>query len=189
MTAVTERSDEQLLTDFLGGRQEAFDELMRRHEPRIFALAFRMTGNRADALDATQDTFVAAFRQAHSFRKDAAFGTWLFRVGINACKDFLRKRNRHPLEGADQLDNTAAPGDVERTVTLRIDVVRALQSLPEEYREAVCMHDLGGIPYDEIARISGAPIGTIKSRISRGRRRLAELLELPTVATTSKDET
>lgn len=188
MTEVSDRPDELLLDDFLTGKQEAFDELMRRHEARIFALAFRMTGSRADALDATQDTFVAVFRQAHSFKKDAAFGTWLFRIGINACKDFLRKRNRHPWEGAEQLENTAALGDVERAASLRIDVVRALQSLPEEYREAVCMHDLGGIPYDEIAQLSGAPIGTVKSRISRGRRRLAELLELPAVTTTSKDE-
>lgn len=189
MTELSKGTDEQLLDDFLGGNQGAFDELMRRHEGRIFALAFRMTGSRADALDATQDTFVAAFRQAHAFRKDAAFGTWLFRIGINACKDFLRKRNRHPWEGPEQLEHKAAPGDVERTASLRIDVVRALQSLPEEYREAVCMHDLGGIPYDEIARLSETPIGTVKSRISRGRRRLAELLELPAVTTTSKDET
>jgi RNA polymerase sigma-70 factor (ECF subfamily) len=189
VSAVSARPDEHLLEEFLKGDQGAFTELMRRHEARIFALAFRMTGNRADALDATQDTFVAAFRQAHSFRKDAAFGTWLFRVGINICKDFLRKRNRHPWDGPDQLDTNAAPGDVEGTVTLRLDIVRALQSLPEEYREAVCMHDLGGIPYEEIARLTGAPIGTVKSRISRGRRRLAELLELPTPADTSKDET
>ncbi|HYI46357.1 MAG TPA: sigma-70 family RNA polymerase sigma factor [Actinomycetota bacterium] len=189
MREASDRSDDLLLDDFLTGEQEAFDELMRRHEARIFALAFRMTGSRADALDATQDTFVAAFRQAHKFRKDAAFGTWLFRIGINACKDFLRKRNRHPWEGDEQLEHTAAPGDVERTASLRVDIVRALEALPEEYREAVCMHDLGGIPYEEIARLSGAPVGTIKSRISRGRRRLAELLELPAATTTSKDET
>lgn len=182
-----DRSDDALVDDFVGGDQEAFDELMRRHESRIFALAFKMTGSRADALDATQDTFVSAFRQLPSFRKDAAFGTWLYRVGINVCKDFLRKRNRHPWEGDEKLESTPAPGDVERGAVARIDVVRALQALPEEYREAVCMHDLGGIPYEEIARLTATRIGTVKSRISRGRRRLAELLELPSVSTTSKD--
>jgi RNA polymerase sigma-70 factor (ECF subfamily) len=182
------RADERLLSDFLAGDRRAFDELVARHEDRLFALALRMTGNRADALDATQDAFVAAFRRAGSFRGDAAFGTWLYRIGINAAQDLLRKRGREHAEPLDEPSGSQpeAPDRVDETIVARVDVGRALASLPEEYREAVVMHDLGGVPYEEIAQLTGAPMGTVKSRISRGRRRLAELLEHPAPPTPSK---
>jgi len=187
---VEHRSDEDLLRSFVDGNESSFTELMHRHEDRIFALAFRMTGDRGDALDATQETFVTAFRQAPQFRFDSAFGTWLYRVGINACHDLLRKRKRWTLRSEDddeQEPDLAGPA-VEDSVVLRLDLTRALAELPSEYREAVVMHDIGGVPYDEIARITEARIGTVKSRISRGRRRLAELLEHPTPPGGSKEQ-
>lgn len=185
------RSDEDLLRSFVAGNESSFTELMQRHEDRIFGLAYRMTGDRGDALDATQETFVTAFRQAPSFRFDSAFGTWLYRVGINACHDVLRKRKRWTLRTEEEdeerePDRAAAP--LDDSVVLRLDLTRALAQLPAEYREAVVMHDIGGVPYEEIARITDARIGTVKSRISRGRRRLAELLEHPTPPTGSKEE-
>jgi RNA polymerase sigma-70 factor (ECF subfamily) len=180
-------SDEQLLRQAAGGDQGSFSALVRRHEDRVFGIAIRITGDRADALDATQDTFVAVFRQAGSFRGDAAFTTWLYRVAVNACRDLLRKRRRLP-EPSEELPERSSPGiGVEDAVNLRLDLAQALAQLPEDYREAVLMHDLGAIPYEEIARITGAALGTVKSRISRGRRRLAELLEQPGRAETSKD--
>ncbi len=180
-------SDELLLQRAAGGDQAAFSALVRRHEDRVFGIAIRITGDRADALDATQDTFVAVFRQAGSFRGDAAFTTWLYRVAVNACRDLLRKRRRLP-EPAEELPERGNPGiGVEDAVNLRLDLAQALARLPEDYREAVLMHDLGAIPYDEIARITGAALGTVKSRISRGRRRLAELLEQPGHPEASKD--
>lgn len=184
------RSDEDLLRSFLAGNESSFTELMRRHEDRIFAMAFRMTGDRGDALDATQETFVTAFRQASQFRFDSSFGTWLYRVGINACHDLLRKRKRWTLRSEDddeQEPDRTGPG-LDESVALRLDLTRALAELPSEYREAVVMHDIGGVPYDEIARITDARIGTVKSRISRGRRRLAELLEQPTPPDGSKEQ-
>jgi RNA polymerase sigma-70 factor (ECF subfamily) len=173
------RSDEALLSAFVGGERSAFEELVRRHEDRLFGLALRMTGNRSDALDATQDAFVAAFRRAASFRGDAAFGTWLYRIAINASQDLLRKRSRDVVTDTEDTDLPARGSDerVEDAVAARVDLARALAALPEEYREAVVMHDLGGVPYEEIAQLTGTPMGTVKSRISRGRRRLAELLE------------
>lgn len=187
--AAEPRSDEDLLRSFLAGSQGSFTELMQRHEDRIFALAYRMTGDRADALDATQETFVTAFRQAPSFRFDAAFGTWLYRVGINTCHDLLRKRKRWTLQNEDETgpepDRALAP--IDEAVMLRLDLTRALAQLPAEYREAVVMHDIGGVPYEEIAQLTDARIGTVKSRISRGRRRLAELLEHTAPAEGSKE--
>jgi RNA polymerase sigma-70 factor (ECF subfamily) len=182
-------SDEELLDRFVAGDRDAFSILVGRHEDKLFALALRMTGNRSDALDATQDAFVAAFRRAASFRGDAAFGTWLYRIAINASQDLLRKRSRETTQdlegGPTDAGVIASPERLEEAVAARVDLARAFARLPEEYREAVGLHDLGGVPYEEIARITGAKIGTVKSRISRGRRRLAELLEHPRAAGTS----
>lgn len=180
-------SDEELLERAAGGDQDAFSTLVRRHEDRVFGIAIRIVGDRADALDATQDTFVAVFRQAGSFRAEAAFTTWLYRVTVNACRDVLRKRRRLP-EPADELPERSDPRPgTEETVGMRLDLARALAQLGDDYREAVLMHDLGAIPYEEIAALTGAALGTVKSRISRGRRRLAELLEQPARAESSKE--
>jgi RNA polymerase sigma-70 factor, ECF subfamily len=185
-------TDEELVERFTAGAAaatDAFTLLMRRHEDRIFALALRMTGNRADALDATQDTFVQVFKKADRFRGESAFGTWLFRVGINTCNDLLRKRKRRPQpeeELPEDTDTSSVPG-VEEVATARVDISRALAALPPAYRDAVAMHDLGGLPYEDIAALTEVGVGTVKSRISRGRRRLAVLLEQPKGASTSKD--
>ncbi|MFN2586607.1 MAG: RNA polymerase sigma factor [Actinomycetota bacterium] len=184
-------ADEELLRRAAARDEGAFTELVRRHEDRVFGIAVRMTRDRADALDATQDTFVAVYRQAGTFRGDAAFTTWLYRVAVNATRDLLRKRRRAP-EPVDEVPERGVPsgeaGNPEDTVSLRLDLARALAELPDEYREAVLMHDLGAIPYEEIAKITGAALGTVKSRISRGRRRLAALMEQPAGTGTSKGE-
>jgi RNA polymerase sigma-70 factor (ECF subfamily) len=183
------RTDDELLEQFKRGDEAAFSSLVRRHEGRIFGLAMRMLGERADALDATQDTFVAAFRRAEDFRGESSFATWLYRIGINSCKDLLRKKQRAPAPTEEVGEGPANPSSVEDTVTTRLDLAGALARLSEEYREAVCMHDLGGIRYEEIAALTGVSIGTVKSRISRGRRRLAELLEHPGGPPASKEAT
>ncbi len=182
-----EPTDEELLRRFIGGDERAFTELMERHEDRIFALAYRMTGGRADAMEATQETFIAAFRRANSFRAEASFGTWLYRIGINTCKDLLRKRRDIPTEDLDAIRQEPQVTAMEESAAVRLDVSRALARLPEDYREAVTMHDLGGVPYDEIARLTRVPIGTVKSRISRGRRMLAQALEQADPRESSKD--
>jgi RNA polymerase sigma-70 factor, ECF subfamily len=180
-------SDERLLERFVSGDRRSFDELVRRHEDRIFAVALRITGNRADALDATQNTFIALFRRAGSFRGDARVSTWLYSIATNACRDVLRANRRAP-EPSDELTAVEEIADVERAASVRVDVARALHALPHEYREAVVLHDLGGVPYDEIAALTGVPLGTVKSRISRGRAQLGRLLEHTVEATPSKEE-
>jgi len=184
-------TDQELVARSVAGEQAAFTQLMRRHEDRIFSLALKMTGDRADALDATQDTFIAAYRQLPRFRGDSAFSTWVYRIGINACKDLLRRRNRHAF-ASEEDDLVATVPDrgprIDEGVALRMDLAAALRSLPDDYREAVCLHDIGGTPYEEIAVLTGVAVGTVKSRISRGRRRLAELLEHPASLAASKEE-
>ena len=183
--------DAELLARASEGNAEAFGLLMKKHEDRLFGLALRILGNRSDALDATQDAFIAAFRQAGSFRGDAAVGTWLYRIGANACKDLLRKKKRWTTQDNETLEtmHRDTARSIESSVTDRLVIRDALAQLPDEYRDAVVLHDLGGITYEEIARITETQIGTVKSRISRGRRRLAELLEHPTGPEPSKEVT
>jgi RNA polymerase sigma-70 factor, ECF subfamily len=182
-------SDGSLLDAFLAGDERAFAELVRRHEDRIFALALRITGDRGDALEATQETFITLWRRAATFERRAELGTWLYRVGMNAARDVLRRRKRFPLLVTEEqsFDRPDTRTDVEAAVSTRIDVGRALAALPPEYAEAVAMHDLGAIPYEEIAAITGVALGTVKSRISRGRRLLAAGLEHEGSTATSKD--
>lgn len=172
----TEATDDELVDRLLRGDERAFTALVGRHEGRVYALAFRMLGERQDALDATQEAFLSAFRQIHRFRRDAAFSTWLYRIAVNASHDVLRKRKRLVVvEEVDVPDEHAeSPDD---SAVRRIDLRRALAALPPEYREAVVLHDLGGVPYEEIARLTSTALGTVKSRISRGRKQLASSLE------------
>lgn len=187
--ALEDLDDHALLRRFVSGDEDAFVALVRRHEDRIFALAFRVTGDREDALEATQETFVSLFRRAGSFKGEAEVGTWLFRIGINASRDVLRRRRRHPPtdEAPEEgVEDPRPPARVEESAVRRLDIARALEKVPPEYREAVVMHDLGGIPYEEIAGLTGVALGTVKSRISRGRRLLGQLLEPPSPGSASK---
>jgi RNA polymerase sigma-70 factor, ECF subfamily len=186
-TEIGQASDEALLRRFVGGEDAAFSELMRRHEDRVFAMAYRITGDRGEALDATQEAFIALFRRARSFRGDSAFSTWLYRIGMNAAYDVVRKR-RPTVEANPDLTRDTASAGMEEAAGIRSDVADALAALPSAYREAVVMHDLGGIPYEDIATLTKVSLGTVKSRISRGRRALAELLEPSYRPETSKDQ-
>jgi len=171
-------SDQELLDRILSGDKSAFDELMRRHEDRVFGLCLRMLGNREDALDTTQETFITVYRKAHQFSGRSAFGTWLYRVAVNTCYDHLRKTKRRrtvPMpESSDPPD--LASQDEFGAAELRPDVSRALASLQPEFRAAVMLVDLEDLSLEETAAVLKVPIGTVKSRVFRGRRLLAETL-------------
>ncbi|GAC1368980.1 MAG: RNA polymerase sigma factor SigM [Actinomycetota bacterium] len=164
-------SDEDLLSRFVSdGASDAVDVLLRRHQGRVFGLAYRILANRADALDATQDVFVTVFRKAGSFRHQSAFTTWLYRLTVNACTDLGRRRSRLP----DPAENVDVPvADAVGAMVNRLDVQAALRALPLEQRTAVIMRDLYGATYEEIAQATQVAVGTVKSRIARGRGALA----------------
>lgn len=167
-------SDEELVRAFVTeDDRDALEVLLRRHETRVYGLAFRLLGNRADALDATQDAFLNLFRKAHSFKGEAAFATWLHRLAINACRDLGRKRSRAP-EPVQQVE--AAVADALGRADDRMLVESALARLPEEQRTVTILRDLQGHSYQEISEITGVPVGTVKSRIARARMALAGLL-------------
>ncbi|HEY4938078.1 MAG TPA: sigma-70 family RNA polymerase sigma factor [Actinomycetota bacterium] len=163
--------DEELVRRFVSdGSSDAVDVLLRRHQDRVLGLAYRILGNRADALDASQEVFVAVFRKAASFRHQSAFTTWLYRLTVNACNDHARRRSRLP-QPAEAVD-VASPDAVGRADD-RLVIAGAMRKLPLEQRTAVIMRDLLGLSYDEIAQATDTAVGTVKSRISRGRAALA----------------
>lgn len=176
-------SDEELVRRYLKGDGDAFSSLVKRHETRVYNVCLRILGNREDARDATQEAFLTAIRKISQFRGDAAFTTWLHRVAVNACYDALRKRKRQPMlhlvaEGDRQ--GEAEPGppepDPADAVAAGMDVARALSKVPEDYRIALVLADVQDLPYEEIARVLDVPLGTVKSRVHRGRIALARAL-------------
>jgi RNA polymerase sigma-70 factor, ECF subfamily len=184
------RSDAELLAAHVAGDPEAFAELFARHRDRLWAVALRTTGNPHDAADGLQDGLVAAFRRADSFRGDAAVTTWLHRVVVNACLDRLRAAKVRRADALpDDLDDHAGRGS-SYTSTSPVDdpeqaaitderrraVLEALATLPAEQRAALVLVDMEGYPVAEVARMLECAEGTVKSRCSRGRERLARLL-------------
>ena len=183
-----ERTDAELLHAHVQGDAEAFGVLFGRHRDRLWAVAVRTMGNPDDAADGLQDGLVAAYRRAGSFRGDAQVTTWLHRVVVNACLDRLRAekvRRTGPLpddledrgdRGAAATSGPADPAEESVAAERRRLVLAALSRLPAEQRAALVLVDMEGYPVAEAARILGCATGTVKSRCSRGRRRLARTL-------------
>jgi len=155
-----------------------------RHSPRVYNVALRMLGDADEARDATQDAFLTVVRKAKQFRGDAAFSTWLHRIAVNACYDILRKRRRQPMlrrvdDEGDPLPEIGPPvADHADATAGSVDASRALQEIPDEYRIVLILADVQDLPYDEIARTLDVPIGTVKSRVHRGRVALARVMGL-----------
>jgi RNA polymerase sigma-70 factor (ECF subfamily) len=174
-TKLEEASDRDLVAAHLAGDGgAAYTVLYRRHRDRVFAVCLGLTGDQDRAADVTQEVFVRLVTRLGSFDGRAAFTTWLHRVTVNACYDDLRRHRPIPVEdpSAEGDRSGVAPPDV----AARLDLLAALQSLGEDQRTAVVLHDVEGFEYHEIAEVTGVPIGTVKSRIARGRLRLASIL-------------
>jgi RNA polymerase sigma-70 factor (ECF subfamily) len=172
-------SDEVLAEAAAGGDRTALETLLARHLDRIHAICRRVTGHPEDALDATQEALVAVTRGIGRYDARARFTTWLYRVATNAALDEVRRRGRRPLPTADvpNLPSTrAGGGSPEAVVTARLDVDAALAGLPADFRAAVVLRDLCDLDYAEIAEVLEVPLGTVRSRIARGRAALAARL-------------
>jgi RNA polymerase sigma-70 factor, ECF subfamily len=168
-----ERSDAELLAAHVAGDRYAFGELFHRHRRQLHRLARLTTRTPEDAEDALQDAMLSAHRGAGSFRHDAAVGSWLHRIVVNACLDRLRRAKAHrtvPLEDVYPVADRSAQ------VETAIVVQRALSRLPIEQRAAIVAVDMQGYSVADTARLLGIPEGTVKSRCARARVRLAELL-------------
>lgn len=186
MTDALEPTDEHLVSLSKDGNLNAFNRLVERHQTAVYNLCFRLVGDRGAAEDATQEAFLSAFRSITRF-DGGNFRSWVFRIAVNETKDELRRRGRRPAdslslvgpEGEYELD-VVDPGEtaddlVEREAVAQ-GIQQALLELPMEQREVIVLSDVHGYHYEEIARMTGSNVGTVKSRIHRGRERLRTLL-------------
>jgi RNA polymerase sigma-70 factor (ECF subfamily) len=159
----------------------AFEELYRAHAGRLFSVACRMVGNPADAEDLLQEIFLSAHRKLESFRGESALGTWLYRLAMNQCLDYLRSRASRTSQLTDALDDEpggyASGGSsvAELTVT-KMDLERSLARLPEGCRAAFVLHDVQGLEHREVAEALGIAEGTSKSQVHKARLRLRAML-------------
>ena len=175
-------ADLECLRRHQAGDREAFGELLARHRGRMWAVALRTAGNPEDAADALQDAALSAFKAAGNFRQDAAVGTWLYRITVNACLDRLRRQAARPTVHYPEPDSavwrqaTEDPTDMAEQRELRMVLEQALAQLPVEQRAAVVLVDVQGLSVEEAASALGVPIGTVKSRCARGRAKLAVTL-------------
>ncbi len=160
------------------GDQQALDALLRRHVDRVHAVCRRMTGNDADAQDATQEALLAIVKGLPRFDGRAKFTTWAYRVATNACLDELRRRRRRP-DPVDEVFEEPDPGGppgIAELVSDRLLLDDALDALPTEYRAAVVLRDVVGLDYAAIGEVLDIAPGTVRSRIARGRAGLARTL-------------
>lgn len=170
--------DRELIARVAQGDRDAFSELMANTEDMVFAVCMRIMGDREAARDAAQETFVTLFRKADRYSGKAAVTTWLYRVTVNTCYDQLRKAKRRAF---DSLPDHVDPADAQAedpftSVELHGPVADALATLPEEFRAAVILSDVEGLALAEVAGILDVPVGTVKSRVFRGRKLLAKEL-------------
>lgn len=167
--------DESLASQAAKGDASALDELLRRHTSMIHAVCRRVLGNADDALDATQEALLSIARKVHTFDGRSRFSTWCYRVATNAALDEARKRTRRP-QPLETLPETAPRNSPDGQIADRLDIDAALAQLPADYRAAVALRDIIGMDYAEISEVLGVPPGTVRSRISRGRAALADLI-------------
>jgi RNA polymerase sigma-70 factor (ECF subfamily) len=175
-------SDEALARRAGRGDDDALEILLERHADRVHALCRRVVGDPDDALDATQEALIAVARGIGRFDGRSAFTTWHYRVATNAALDELRRRSRRPRPAGDVPDSGVGAGGIDDGVAARLDVDRALGELPEEFRVAVVLRDLCDLDYAAIATILEVPVGTVRSRIARGRAALRAAFGNPVTA-------
>jgi len=175
-TAGAPLSDNELAALAAAGDTGAFETLAGRYQSLMYGVCRRITCNDDDAVDALQESLIIMWQRIGSFEGRSAMGTWLFRIATNAAIDEVRRRARRPAQAYDEVLDRAGPDDVESAAVLRSTVDWALGRLPPQFRAAVVLRENYDCSYQQIADILGIPLDTVKSRISRGRQALADLL-------------
>ena len=185
---MTEEQILSIIREVLDGDANAFEDIVREYERNVYNIALRMSGDREDALDISQESFLKAYHSLANFRGESKFSVWLYRIVSTTCLDFLRERKRRaevPLvrgDDADEPEQIEIPDEslsperlYERKLT-REAVQRGLMSLPEDQRKILLLREIEGFSYEEIADILSLESGTVKSRIFRARKKLCEFL-------------
>jgi len=160
-----------------------FEELSARHYRQAYHIAYRMAGSHARAEDLTQEAMVRAFQSFHRYRRDLPFANWLYRIIVNLHIDELRRRPKAWIDSVDDLpgvlelpDLNSDPSDLVLSREIDTRLQQALAALPKDFRTAVILCDIEGLSYEEIAGVMGCSIGTVRSRIHRGRNQLRRTL-------------
>lgn len=164
--------------------EAAFEELIRQYEKKVYTLCFRMCGNSEDAEEAAQDAFLALWRGIDRFRQESSLSTWIYRLATNACIDTLRRRKKQSGSVSlddeelfvDAVDTSPQPQETVEHREARKLLQEGLSALPEEYRKVLILREIEGLSYTEIAESASIELGTVKSRISRGRSLLRNFL-------------
>ena len=175
--------EQELVRAARGGDADAFEALVRRYEKPVYALTLRMCGNPADAQEAAQEAFLSAWQSLPFFRGEASFSTWLYRLASNASIDLLRREKRQRAVSLDDEelrldlpDTRLTPHEEAERAELRETIQAGLNALPDDYRAVLILRELHQLSYQEISDTLDVDVGTVKSRISRGRKRLCEFL-------------
>jgi RNA polymerase sigma-70 factor (ECF subfamily) len=171
-------TDEELVARSMGGDLDSFNQLVVRWERPIYALAYRVIGREDDARDVAQETFLRAFRALKGFKGQAKFSSWLYRITLNLCRDWIRRERRTPVsqppEGVDivELAGEAEPSESIEDLVARREVGRAVAKamalLPEEQRTAIILKEYHGLTFQEIAQLLDCPLSTVKTRLYQG---------------------
>jgi RNA polymerase sigma-70 factor (ECF subfamily) len=188
-TAVRKETDEALIAQFQEGRNEAFNLLVGRYKDQLMNFVYRYLGNYDEADDVVQETFVRLYRNKDSYKPVAKFSTWLYTIATNLAKTQYRRRKRRVMvsltrqRGEDRdsmidLPDISYAADKVADSSLQQEIIqKALNAIPEKYREIVIFSDIQEMSYEEISEMTGVNIGTVKSRLNRGRTKLQELLK------------
>jgi RNA polymerase sigma-70 factor (ECF subfamily) len=171
-------TDEELVARSMGGDLDSFNQLVLRWERPIYALAYRVLGREVDARDVAQETFLRAFRALKGFKGQAKFSSWLYRITLNLCRDWIRRERRTPVvqppEGIDVIElagETSPSESIEELVSrheLGRAVGKAMSQLPEEQRTAIILKEYHGLTFQEIADLLDCPLSTVKTRLYQG---------------------
>lgn len=176
-------SDEQLIREFQNDNMSAFDEIVRRYKDRLVNFIYRYSGSREFAEDAVQETFIKLIKNKQLYKPVAKFTTWIHTIAINEAKTMRRKENKPQTFSVNnffedgtvdyELESSSGTPDIVTNTNIELKLVQeAINRLDEKYREAVILRDIQDFEYEEISKILGIPMGTVRSRINRGRESL-----------------
>ncbi|MCK5453542.1 MAG: sigma-70 family RNA polymerase sigma factor [Calditrichia bacterium] len=180
----TNVSDEQLIAKFQLGDLQAYDILVRRYKDQLLNFVYRFVGNRSDAEDIVQETFLRVYKNKHMYKEIAKFSTWVYTIAGNLAKTELRRRKRHKIFSVSNFVNEERDYDIpdrEHSPEKKVDsaiqeeiIQKAIEKLPAKFKEVIILRDIQGFAYEEISQILNIPLGTVKSRVNRGRLKLQE---------------
>ncbi|SHJ69295.1 RNA polymerase sigma-70 factor, ECF subfamily [Geosporobacter subterraneus DSM 17957] len=183
------RDEQELMKGYRNGDPVAFEKLVKLYEKKIYHIAYSMLGDRDDALDITQEVFIKVYKSAVGFKGSAVFATWVCRITVNACIDFIRKKGRHKYYYLDRelettggctkieiMDPSKTPEEVMDVKELGSIVIDAIKELPTDQRNIIIMRDIHALSYHEISRTLNCSLSVVKNRLHRGRSALKQKL-------------